>query len=92
MSILIELPEDLEQTLREQVGDLNEAAKEAFLVNLYREKKIGYPQLCRGLGVGRFAVDAVLKRHAVYYEITVEDVILESDASTKIRELHADRR
>ncbi len=92
MSILIELPEDLERTLREQVGNLNEAARETFLVSLYRENKIGYGQLRQGLGIGRMEVEAVLKRHQVYYEITPEDVVQESNSAQKLREAHADRR
>jgi hypothetical protein len=92
MSILIELPEDLERALRQQMDNLDASAKEAFLVDLYREGKIGYGQLCRGLGIGRMEVEAILKRHKVYYEITVEDVVRESDEVRKLRESDADRR
>ncbi|HVS73707.1 MAG TPA: UPF0175 family protein [Phycisphaerae bacterium] len=92
MSILIELPEDLERALRQQVENLDAAAKELLLINLYREKRIGYGELCRGLGVSRLVAEGILKRHEVYYEMTFEDVVREGKDLEMARNADADSR
>ena len=92
MSISIELPEDIERSLRQQVVNLDAAARESLLVDSYREKRIGYGQLCRGLGLGRLDVEEVLKRHNVHYDMTLGDVVRESDAIREARISDADRR
>ncbi len=38
--ISFELPEDIEKHLRHELGDLSQAAKEAFLIQAYREARI----------------------------------------------------
>jgi hypothetical protein len=65
MSISFELPESIEVHLRDQVGDLNAAAKQAALVELYRQRKLSQHQLALALGITRFEVDAILKQAKV---------------------------
>ncbi|HEY2759866.1 MAG TPA: UPF0175 family protein, partial [Pirellulales bacterium] len=65
MSISFELPADIEKQLRDELGDLNQVAKEAALVELYREAKLTHHQLGLALGLDRFEVEACLKRHIV---------------------------
>lgn len=65
MSVIIQLPADIEQNLRRELGDLDEAAKEAMLVELYRHEKISQCDLSRAMGISRLETEAVLKKHDV---------------------------
>lgn len=65
MSITFSLPPAVEENLRAQFGDLHEAAKEAALVELYRQQKLSHGQLAESLGLSRDEANAVLKRHNV---------------------------
>ncbi len=51
MTISFELPHDIEQLIRTNGADLNGKAREAFLVELYREDTITHGQLSRALGL-----------------------------------------
>jgi hypothetical protein len=92
MTVKFDLPREIEMSLREEVGDLDQAAKEALLVEFYRQEKLTRQQLSLALGVSRFETDAVLKRHEVFHDLTAEDVARESDGLRKFRDEHADRR
>jgi hypothetical protein len=65
MTITFQLPDTIEQHLRKEVGDVDQAAKEAALVELYRQEKLTHHQLATALDLDRFETDAVLKRHNV---------------------------
>ncbi len=65
MSVTVELPLDIEERLRRENPNLESEAKEAYAVELFRQRKLNHFQLSRVLGVDRFATDAVLKRHQV---------------------------
>jgi len=92
MAITIDLPVDLEATLRHDVENLDGSAKEAVLADLYRRGVITQAQLAGALGISRLQADAVLKGHQVYYDFTVEEIAAESGALEKLRNEHADRR
>ena len=92
MAVTFELPREIEKSLREQVRDLDQAAKEAFLVELYRQHKLRQDQLAEALGISWYESEGVLKRHEVFHEISVEDVVRESEAIRKLRENDANRR
>ena len=64
-TVSFQLPEIIEQQLREKLGDLDVAAKEAALVELYRQGQLTQSQLALGLGITRLEVDGFLKRHNV---------------------------
>lgn len=64
-TVSFQLPDALEQQLRLQLGDLDAAAKEAALVELYRQGQLSHGKLAEGLGISRYETDAVLKRHNV---------------------------
>ena len=51
MSLCIELPQEVEAELRQQVANLDEAAKEACLVEFYRQDQISHYQLATALGL-----------------------------------------
>jgi len=80
LAITFELPQDIESSLRAEFADLDSAAKEAALVELYRQHKLTHHELSKALGLSRFDTDAVLKSHGVYYEMTLEQIRRESDS------------
>lgn len=69
MSVSFDLPESIERQLREELGDLDAAAKEATLVELYRQGKLSHGKFAEGLGVSRYQADAVLKRYGVIEDL-----------------------
>ncbi len=75
MAVTIELPPDFEERLRAETPDLDAAAKEALLVELYRRDKLSRYELARALGLTRFETDGVLKKHHVTEDLpTPEEV------------------
>lgn len=75
MAVTVELPSDLEQRLRAETPDLDFEAKEAMLVELYRQEKLSRYELSLALGLSRFETDAVLKKHRVTEDLpTPEDL------------------
>ncbi len=65
--------------------DLAEQAKEALAVEGYRQHKLTHSQVSKMLGISRFETDALLKKHGVYYDMTVEDVRRESEELHRLR-------
>lgn len=77
VAILFQLPPDLEKQLRDEFSDFDQVAKEAALVELYRQGVLSHHRLATARGVGRLELEHVLKEHGVTEDhITVE----ESDA------------
>ncbi len=74
MTISFEIPKDIERELSARVPDLNSDAREAYLVNLYREDRITHHQLAESLGLSRLETEGVLKRHKVSSGVTVEEM------------------
>ncbi len=74
MAISFELPREVERQLRDEVSNLDEIAKEAALVELYRQGRLSHHKLATALGLGRLELDGVLKKHGVTEDsITVEE-------------------
>lgn len=65
MAITIQLPAEVERKLRADSTDLDAEAKEALLVELYRQEKLTRYELSQALGLNRFETDGVLKKHVV---------------------------
>jgi predicted HTH domain antitoxin len=78
MAVSFELPRQIEENLRHELGDLNQAAKEAALVELYRQHRLTHHELSEALGVSRFETDGLLKSHGVSCGISVDEVGRES--------------
>jgi hypothetical protein len=51
-----------------------ERRREAFLVELYRRRKISQHQFAEVLGLTRVEADGVLKNHEVWLELTPEEL------------------
>ena len=80
MTITFEIPQDIEQELRTNGLDMNREAKEAYLVELYRQERIGHRQLAEALGLNRYETDGVLKRHKVSPNVTAEEMRTQATA------------
>lgn len=81
MSVTIVLPEEIEQQLETEWGDLPRRALEAVALEGYRSGALTLAQFRRMLGFEtRMEADTFLKQHGVYLEYSVED--LERDRQT----------
>lgn len=69
MAVSFELPREIESNLRRSLGDLDGAAKEAALIELYRQGTLTGHELSRGLGLSRLETEAVLKMHNVIEDL-----------------------
>ena len=74
MTISFEIPQEIEQQIRTNGKDLGREAREAYLVELYRQDRITHHQLTEALGLSRLEADGVLKRHKVSSGPTLEDL------------------
>jgi hypothetical protein len=83
MTISFELPQSIEQHVGANTADVNREAKEAYLVELYRRRKISQHQFAEALGLTRVEADGVLKRHEVWLELTPEEL---ADQAASLRE------
>ena len=82
MAITFDLPAAVEQQLRRDVTNLDVLAKEAALVELYRQWTISHHQLGLSLDMTRFEIDDLLKRHHV-----TEDVVSAEELGEQIAAL-----
>jgi predicted HTH domain antitoxin len=87
MSVTFDLPSNIEQDLRRQLGDLNQAAKEATLVELYRQDKLSQHELSQALGISRLEVEAILKKHNV-----IEDLLPSEEYDDALSYLRANSK
>ncbi len=85
MTISFELPQSIQQELGSNGADLNNEAKEAYLVELYRQDRITHHQLTEALGLSRFETDGVLKRHKVSPGVTAEEMRAQAAALREAR-------
>lgn len=75
MAVTIELPTDIEQRLRAEHPNLDVEAKEAMLLELYRQEKLSRHELSLALGIDRFKTDGLLKKHRVTEDqLTAEEM------------------
>ena len=75
MAVTFQLPADVEQRLRAETPNLDAEAKEAMLIELYRQEKLSHFELSQALGLDRFETDAVLKRQHVTVDLpTAEEI------------------
>jgi hypothetical protein len=73
MAITFELPAGVEQRLRQQSPDLDSEAKEATLVELFRQDKLSHFELAQARGLDRFETDGVLKKHKVTEDLPTDE-------------------
>jgi hypothetical protein len=81
MSISFEIPNDLEQPLRTGGADLNGRAREAFLVDLYRDDQITHHQLAEALGLRRLETEGVICEVGAFLIRVMSPLVSESPTS-----------
>jgi predicted HTH domain antitoxin len=82
MSITFQLPGDIEERLRREFPDLDQAAKESVLVELYRRGKLSQHELAHALGLSRYQTDGLLKSHGV-----TEDLVSPDEQAAQVEQL-----
>jgi len=73
MAVTIELPANIEISLRQAFPNLDAQAKEILLVTLYRDGKITHHEFTSAMGVTRDEADGVLKQHDVTEDLMTEE-------------------
>jgi Uncharacterised protein family (UPF0175) len=73
ITISIAIPQEIEQQIGTSGAELKRKAREAFLVELYREHTITQHQLGEALGLDNYETDGVLKRYGVGYDLTLDE-------------------
>ncbi len=86
MSVSITLPPPLEESLRREIADLDQHAKEALLIDLYRKERITKHQLATALGMTRIEVNDVLNRWNVTEDLpTVDEIFQDAEKLAELR-------
>ena len=83
MSISFDLPASVEDQLRRELADLDVVAKEAVLVELYRQGRLTHDQLGLSLGLERHETDGLLKRHTVVEDLPRAEELAEEIATLR---------
>jgi predicted HTH domain antitoxin len=80
MAVIIDIPKRIEDALRAEWGDLEQAARDALLIESYRSGKISIGFLAESLGIGVIEADRWLAERGVPLNYSAED--LEADRKT----------
>jgi predicted HTH domain antitoxin len=83
MSISFDLPADVEEQLRRDHANLDGLAKEAALVELYRQGSISQHQLAESLNKTRFEIDELLKQRNVTEDLVTAEEVAEQVATLR---------
>jgi predicted HTH domain antitoxin len=87
----IEIPNELEQRLREDMPSLDSEAREAVALDLFCKEKITHDELGQMLGLSRSETDTFLMFRKEYaHSLTLED--LENDYQTITKVMPAQGR
>jgi predicted HTH domain antitoxin len=84
MSIKFDLPKKVEDDLQRELGDLSQAAKEALLVECYREGRISIGYLAQALGMGVIEADEWLHKRGVPLNYTPQDLRADFEALERL--------
>jgi predicted HTH domain antitoxin len=90
MTLIVQLPAELEQRLRAQSPNLEAELREAMLIELYRQDKLSHHELAQSMGLDRFETDALLKKHNVTEDLLTNEE-LEQDIERLQQLLDGDR-
>jgi len=73
MAVNFQLPASMERSLRSELRDLDEFAREAVLVEFYRQDRITQLELAEAMQLTRMEVEALLKKHNVTEDLPTTD-------------------
>lgn len=74
MAVVIEMTPEAEAILKAEWGDLNLAAREALVIESYRQGKLSLGQCSSLLGLSVLETETFLREHGVALGLTLEDV------------------
>lgn len=83
MTITIQLPPNLDDA---SIRGLEQEAREAVAVRLYREQKLSHGELAKFLGIGRGQVDKILGRHGAFDEFTADEIAAQAQSLERLRD------
>jgi hypothetical protein len=75
----------MEKNLRQELGNLDQAAKEAAFVELCRQEKLTQHELSLALDTARLETDSFLKKHNVTEDLQTDEEY--DEAFSRLREL-----
>lgn len=73
MTIRFELPQNIEQRVRIEGTDPSREAKEAYLIDLYRQERISHDDLSEALDLGFHQTQQLIKKHGVGDDFTLAE-------------------
>lgn len=74
MQLTIDIPDEFAPVLQAKWHDLGEAAREALAVAAIKQNVLSRAQARELLGISRYEMDGVLKRHEVFLDYSEEEV------------------
>jgi hypothetical protein len=73
MRISFEIPPDIEELLRPDLGGLEVKARDAFLLELYREGRISHAVLRESLGLGFDEIERLIKERGMGQDLSLDE-------------------
>lgn len=86
MTVRFDLPDELEESIRGQISNLDDVARQSLSIELYRRRVISRHRLGIILGLDSFQLEALLHARGVYLDQTFEDVVNESESLKAARQ------
>lgn len=85
MQIEINLPPQIEAAVKASLGDLEGAAREAVLIDLYRRELLTRRELGDALELDRFETEKLLKDRNVFDgSVSLEDIAVDRDTIDRV--------
>jgi predicted HTH domain antitoxin len=85
MTVMLELPDEIAQTLASQ-GDISRQALEALAIKGYRQETLSQLQIGKLLGLSRVETEDFLARHVDLYTYDPQELHREAEALEKYAE------
>jgi predicted HTH domain antitoxin len=74
MTVVIDISAETEKLLQAEWGDLNQAVREALVIESYRQGKLSLGQSSEVLGMSLLETEAFFRRRGVELPMTPEEV------------------
>jgi hypothetical protein len=85
VNISFEIPHHIEEQIRSDGADLNGKAREAFLLELYREERISHAQLREALGLSFHETETLIKERGTGQDIDPAEFEASRERTRKAR-------
>jgi predicted HTH domain antitoxin len=74
MSVVIDITPETERLLTAEWGDINKAAREALIIESYRQGKLSLGQCTEILGLSVFETETFFRSRGIDLFLTAEDI------------------